>query len=337
MMEPKLYQHPPLVTIFGGSGFIGRYAAENLAKRGYRLRIAVRCPEKAYYMRQIGDVGQLQMFRADIGDKAAIARALSGAAAAVYLPGAFYGQGRNTLRRLHVEGAENVAQAAAAAKIRLVHISALSAALGQKTAWLRSKAEGEERVRAACKKAIILRPAPVFGAEDRFFNRFAEAVRFTPFIPLFGGGAAKFQPVYVGDVAEMIARAVDGQVPAGKIYELGGSEIMSFRALMEEMLHIIRRRRFFVRLPLLLGRLWGSICGLAGKVPLVPVIATSGQIRLLACDSVVSAAARQEKRSLEGVGISPRGLDVVLPAYLWRFRVHGQFSAAPRQDYDKGL
>ncbi|KAA6405598.1 complex I NDUFA9 subunit family protein [Candidatus Tokpelaia sp.] len=328
MLEPEIYQKPRLVTVFGGTGFIGRHVVENLTGRGYRVRIAVRCPEKAYYMLQIGDVGQTQMVRTDIGDKAAIARALAGADAAVYLPGAFYAQGKNNLRKLHVEGAENVAQAAAAAKIKLVHISALSAALGSKTTWLRSKAQGEERVQAACKKAVILRPAPVFGAEDRFFNRFANWARFTPFMPLFGGGAAKFQPVYVGDVAEMIARCVDGLVPQGKIYELGGREILTFRALMEEILRIIRRRRSFITVPVPLGLLWGSLCGLLGRLPLVPVIATAGQIRMLGYDSVVSSAARQERRTLEGAGISPRGLDVILPAYLWRFRVHGQFSRA---------
>lgn len=326
MSEPRLYEKPPLVTVFGGTGFVGRYVTETLTKRGYRVRIAARYPEKAYYMRQIGAVGQTQTVKANVGDKAAVARALQDAAAAVYLPGLLYPRGKNSLRKVNVEGAENVARQALRAGISLIHISALSAGLGRKTAYLRSKAQGEERVRAAHKKAIILRPSVIFGPEDKFFNRFANWSRFTPILPLFGGGKAQFQPVYVGDVAEMIARAADGALAAGKIYELGGQDVLSFRALMEEMLRIIRRRRAFISLPMPIAVAWGGIWGALGKIPFVPVVTTAGETAMLGCDSTVSAAAQREGRSLAGAGIAARGLDIILPAYLSRFRVCGQFS-----------
>lgn len=328
MLEPQIYQKPPLVVVFGGSGFVGRHVAEVLTKRGYRVRIACRYPEKAYYMLQIGAVGQLQMMRANVGDERSVARAFADAAAAVYLPGLAYSRRKNSFRTVHVEGAETVACHAAKAGIKLIHISALSAGLGQATGYLRSKAEGEKRVRAAHKKAIILRPSVIFGREDYFFNRFANWARFTPAMPLVGGGAAKLQPVYVGDVAEAVARAVDGAVKQGQIYELGGQEVLSFHALMAEMLRIIRRRRFFLNLPMPVAVLWGGLCGLVGKIPFVPVVITAGQVRRLRYDSVVSEAAQREGRSLSGMGIAPAALDALLPAYLWRFRLGGQFSRA---------
>lgn len=326
MVEADLYQKPKLITVFGGSGFVGRYVAEILTQRGYRVRIAVRYPDKAYYMKQIGNVGQMEMLRADVGCKADIGRALDGAYAAVYLPGALFSQGKNSLRKLHINGAAAVAEQAAANKIKLIHISCLSVGNGRKSAYLRTKIQGEKRVRSAHKKAVILRPSVIFGAEDYFFNRFAGWTRFTRALPLVGGGRAKLQPVYVGDVAEMVARAVENKAAQGKIYELGGCEVMSFRAALEKMLHIIRRRRSFMNVPLPLALIWAGLWGLFGKIPFMPKVITADQVRLFRYDSVVSHSAIQEKRTLEGAGIIPQAPDAVLPRYLWRFRPHGQFS-----------
>jgi len=326
MLEPQLYQKPELITLFGGSGFVGRHLAEILTKRGYRVRIACRYPEKAYYMLQIGDVGQLQMMKANVTNAESVARALDGVAAAVYLPGIAYNQGKNNFAAVHVQGAENVARQAAKNSQFLVHLSALSAGLGQGKGYLASKAAGEAAVRAAYKQAVIFRPSVIFGPEDKFFNRFANWARFTPWLPLVRHGATQFQPVYVGDVAEAIARAIDGAAKPGKIYELGGAEMLSFRALMEEMLQVIRRRRGFINLPMPLAMLAGGWCGLAGKIPLAPTITTAGEMHRLRYDSIVSDAARREKRSLEGLGLRPAAIDAHLASYLWRFRPEGQFS-----------
>jgi len=328
MVEPEIYQKPKLITVIGGSGFVGRHVVEALTLRGYRVRIVCRYPEKAYYMLQIGDFAQRQMMRADVRVASSLEPALQDASAVIYLPGIAYNSGKNTFRAVHIEGAENVAKAAAKAGIKLIHMSALSDGLGREKGYLQSKAEGEERVRAAHKDAIILRSSLIFGNEDSFFNRLANWSRFTPDLPLFGGGKTRFQPVYVGDVAEFIARAVDGDVAGGRIYELGGRQIMDFREMMREMLRIIRRKKHFISLPLWLGILWGSVWGLAGKIPCVPTIITGGQIKMLRYDSVVSDAAKREGRTLEDAGIDPAALYAHLPPYLWRFRPYGQFSGA---------
>lgn len=324
-IRPDLYQHPKLVTVFGGSGFVGRHVVDTLTKRGYRVRIAVRRPETAYYMLQIGDVGQTQMMKANVRIKESVARALKDADAAVFLPGLLYSTGRNTFQSVLVEGAKNVAALAAEADIPLIHMSALNARASS-VPYISGKYEGEKAVRSACPSAIILRPSVIFGREDNFFNKFADMARFSPILPLFGGGKTKFQPVYVGDVAEMVARALEGAVPAGWIYELGGQEILTFRALMEEMLSVIRRRRLLVSCPFWLGGLAGRLLGLLGKLPLMPTLATADQIRMLQYDSIVSRGAMREGRTLKGVGIQPQAMDAILASYLWRFRVHGQFS-----------
>jgi len=325
-VRPDLYQHPKLVTVFGGSGFVGRYVVETLTRRGYRVRIAVRHPEKAYYIMQIGEVGQTQMMKTNVRIRESVARALVDADAAVFLPGLLYASGKNNFRTVMVEGARNVAELAAGAGIPLIHMSALNSKASSTIPYIAGKFEGEKAVRAAHADAIILRPSLIFGPEDNFFNKFANMARFSPMIPLFGGGKTKFQPVYVGDVEEMVARAVDGHIAAGEIYELGGPEILTFRQLMAETLSIIRRRRALVSLPFWLGRLMGGVFGALGKLPLMPTLATSGQIRMLESDSVVSRAAKRDGRTLEGVGIQPQGLDAILGSYLWRFRVQGQFS-----------
>jgi len=325
-VRPDLYQNPKLITVFGGSGFVGRHVVETLTRRGYRVRVAVRRPETACYILQIGEVGQIQMLKTNVRIRESVARALIDADAAVFLPGLLYSSGKNNFESVQIEGARNVAELAASAGIPLVHISALNSKVSSSVPYAFTKYKGEKAVQKAHPDAIILRPSVIFGPEDNFFNKFAEMTRFSPVLPMFGGGKTKFQPVYVGDVAEMVAHALDGDVPAGKIYELGGREILMFRQMMEEMLSVIRRRRAFVFVPFWFGSLMGGIFGLLGKIPMIPTLATSDQIRMLQYDSVVSKTARREGRTLEGVGIEPQAMDAILASYLWRFRVHGQFS-----------
>jgi len=326
-----LYQKPKLVTVFGGSGFLGRYVVEKLTKRGYRVRVAVRRPARAYYMLQVGDVGQTQMLPTNVRIRQSVAHALMDADAAIFLPGLLYENGKNRFDAVHHEGAKNVAELSAAASIPLVHVSALTGEAPDTLAYVASKRAGEAAVLQAQPQAIIVRPSVIFGREDRFFNKFADMARFSPFLPLFGGGHNKMQPVYVGDVAEMIARGIDGDVMQGQIYELGGPQVMSMREALEEMLRVIGRKKGLVSLPFSLSVLLGGVAGLLGKLPLMPTMATSDQIKMLQYDSIVSETAKAEGRTLEGVGISPRTVEAILDSYLWRFRVQGQFAKTATQ------
>jgi len=325
-VRPDLYQHPKLITVFGGVGFVGRHVVETLIRRGYRVRIAVRRPEAAYYMLQIGDVGQTQILKTNVRIRESVARALVDADTAVFLPGLLHSSGKNSFQSVLVEGAGNVAGFAASAGIPLVHMSALNARASSSVPYIAGKYEEEKVVRVAHPDAVILRPSVIFGPEDNFFNKFADMARFSPALPLFGSGKTKFQPVYVGDVAEMVARALDGDILPGRIYELGGQEILTFREIMEEILSVIRRRRVLVPVPFWLGSLLGNALELFGRIPMMPTLAISGQIRMLQYNSIVSKAAQHEGRTLEGAGIEPKTMDSIFGSYLWRFRVHGQFS-----------
>jgi len=325
-IRADLYQNPKLVTVFGGSGFVGRHVVEALTKRGYRVRVAVRRPNRAYYMSQLGEVGQIQMFAANVCSSDSVAHALEGADGAVFLPGLLYASGANNFDNVQLEGARHVAQLSAAAGIPLIHMSALTGQAPDKLDYVRTKRAAEEAVLACCPQAIIMRPSLIFGPEDKFFNKFADMARFSPFLPLIGGGKSKLQPVYVGDVAEMVARGIEGQLRGGTIYELGGPEVVTWRQVLEEMLRITRRQRKLIPVPLCLGVALGGVLGLLGKLPLVPTIATAEQIRLMQYDSIVSEAAKEEGRNLEGAGIRPQASSAILASYLWRFRVQGQFA-----------
>jgi len=327
----ELVRKPKLITVFGGSGFVGRHVVEQLTKRGYRVRIAVRRPARAYYMLQMGDVGQTQMLPTNVRIRSSVARALIGADATIFLPGLLYESGKNRFNAVHHDGAKHVAELAAAANIALVHISALTGQAPEDLHYVASKHAGEAAVVQAHPDAIILRPSIIFGQEDRFFNKFADMARFLPFLPLFGGGQHKIQPVYVGDVAEMIARCVEGRVERGKIYELGGAQVMSFRQAMEEMLHVIGRNKRLINLPFPLSVALGGMAGLLGKLPLMPTLATAQQIKMLKYDTIVSDEAKMQNRTLEGVGITPRSTGSILPGYLWRFRIQGQFAKSTAQ------
>lgn len=312
---------PPLVTVFGGGGFIGRHVVRALARRGYRVRVAVRNPNLALHVQPLGNVGQIQPVQANLRVRWSVDRAVEGADCVVNLVGILSESGRQTFDAVQEFGARAVAEAARAGGARLVHVSAIGADASSPVPYARTKGQAEKAVLDIVRDAVIFRPSIVFGPEDRFFNRFAAMARLSPVLPLIGGGGTLFQPVYVGDVAEAIARAVDGTVAGGRIYELGGPEVRSFRALLEEMLRVIGRRRILVSLPWWLARLQGRVLGLLPN-PLL----TADQVEMLKRDNVVSAEARGEGRTLEGIGIAPQATEAVLPTYLWQYRAAGQFT-----------
>ena len=312
-----------LITIIGGSGFLGRHIVRALAKRGYRIRAACRRPDLAGHLQPLGVPGQVMPVQANVRYPASLAAACDGAYAVINLTGVLYSAGAQSFDAVHAFGAEASAKAARAARARVfIQMSAIGADPGSSAAYARSKAEGEARARAAFPGAIILRPSIVFGPEDSFFNRFAGLARFAPALPLIGGGATKFAPVFVGDVAEAVARLVDRGEADGKTYELGGPEVLTFKQLMQFTLNTIERRRLLIPVPWSVARLQGLILGLLPK-PLL----TADQVELLKSDNVVSEAAQREKRTLDGLGIAAQGIEGIVPGYLYRFRKAGQFTA----------
>jgi NADH dehydrogenase len=310
-----------LVTVFGGSGFLGRHVVRALANRGYRIRVAVRRPELCGHLRPMGRVGQIHAVQANLRYPDSIAAALRDADAAVNLVGILFQSGRQRFDALMGAGAEAVARAAAAANAPLVHVSAIGADADAPSLYARAKADGERRVLAAQSGAIIMRPSVVFGPEDSFFNRFAGLARIAPALPLPGGGKTRMQPVFAGDVGEAIAKAVDGDLKPGAIYELGGPDVLSFKALMQFVLTTIQRRRLLVPVPFALLKLQGSFLQFLPSPPITP-----DQVELLKRDNVVSDAARSDGRTLEGIGLIPESIENIVPSYLWRFRKTGQFN-----------
>jgi uncharacterized protein YbjT (DUF2867 family) len=317
----EILQTPKLVTVFGGSGFLGRHVVQALARRGYRVRVACRRPHLAGHLQPLGNVGQIQPIQANLRVRWSVDRAVQGADHVVNLVGILYESGRQKFPTVQDLGARAVAEAARSAGAGLTHISALGADPKGEASYAKTKARGELAVLETVPDAVIYRPSIMFGPEDGFFNRFANMARYSPLLPLIGGGKTKFQPVYVGDVAEAIARSVDGKVKGGTIYELGGPRIMSFRQCMEQMLETIGRKRILATVPWWLARLQGSILGLLPK-PLL----TTDQVTLLKTDNVVSAEAEAERRTLAALGIQGRSTAAILPTYLWRYRPAGQFT-----------
>ncbi len=313
-----------LVTIFGGSGFVGRYIAWRMAREGWRVRVAVRRPEQAGFVRPYGVVGQVEPVFSNIRDDASVRAALHGADAVVNCVGTFDARGRNNFDAVQHEGAGRIARIAAELGVRrMVHISAIGADEGSDSAYARTKAEGEAAILAHMPGAVILRPSVIFGPEDDFFNRFAGMARLTWVLPLFGG-ATLFQPVYVDDVAEAATLAATGAAAPG-VYELGGPEVASFRALMQRMLAEIRRRRLVVNLPFWIGRLigWGSDMAKIVSLGLIKGPVSRDQVKQLRHDNIVSEGAR----GLPELGITPMSMDAILPEYLWRYRPSGQYAA----------
>jgi NADH dehydrogenase len=313
-----------LVTIFGGSGFLGRYIARRMAQEGWRVRVAVRRPNEAIFVRPYGVVGQVEPVFANIRDDASVRAVLRGADAVVNCVGTFDWRGRNTFEAVQAEGAARVARIAAEEGVgRMVHISAIGADPDGPSRYARSKAEGERRVLEAVPEAVILRPSVVFGPEDNFFNRFAGMARISPILPLVGAGT-RFQPVYVDDVAQAAVMGATGRAAPG-IYELGGPDADSFRNLMVDMLKVIRRRRLVLGLPFWMGWLMAAGFDLLEIVTLGLIrngVLTRDQLRSLRRDNVVSEGAR----GFAELGIEPSAMEAILPDYLWRFRPSGQYT-----------
>ena len=313
-----------LVTVFGGSGFVGRYVARRLAKAGWRVRVAVRRPNEALFVKPYGAVGQVEPVFCNIRDDASVRAALAGADAVVNCVGTFDKGGKNNFKAVQVDGAGRIARLATAGGITsLVHISAIGADGESESDYCRTKAEGEAAVLAAFPGAMILRPSVIFGPEDRFFNRFAGLSRFGPILPLVGANA-RFQPVYVDDVAQAAALGATGK--AAGVYELGGPDVDTFRGLMHSMLGVINRRRLIVNMPFWKARILAWICDMAQVMSGGLVhnsLLTRDQVKTLRHDNVVSPSAR----GLPDLGIVPTPVEAVLPDYLWRFRPSGQYDA----------
>ncbi len=309
-----------LVTVFGGSGFLGRHVVRALANRGYRIRVAVRRPELAGHLRPMGRVGQIHAVQANLRYPDSVAAAVRDADCVVNLVGLLFERGNQRFDAVMAAGAEAVARAASAVGAPLVHVSAIGADANAASHYARAKGQGEARVLAAHSEAIIMRPSIVFGPEDDFFNRFAALARLSPALPLPGGGRTRMQPVFAGDVGEVIAKTVDGDVNPGAIYELGGPDVRTFKQLMEFVLATTQRRRLLVPVPFALLKLQATFLQFAPKPPITP-----DQVELLKADNVVSEAAKQDGRTLEGLGIIPESIDAIVQTYLWRFRKTGQF------------
>jgi uncharacterized protein YbjT (DUF2867 family) len=309
-----------LVTVFGGSGFLGRHVVRALAKQGYRIRVAVRRPELAGYLQPLGRVGQIHAVQANLRYPASVEAAARDADVVVNLVGILFERGRQRFDAVQAFGAEAAALAAAAFGARMIHVSSIGADEHSPSHYARSKAAGEKLVLAAVPSAVILRPSILFGPEDDFFNKFAAMARLLPALPLVGGGHTRFQPVFAGDVAAAVLAAIEGRARDGQIYELGGPEVKSFEELMQFVLATIGRRRLLLPIPFALARLQAFVLQLMPKPLLTP-----DQVELLRGDNVVSEAAKREGRMLEALGIDPLAMATIVPSYLWRFRKAGQF------------
>ena len=314
-----------LVTIFGGSGFVGRYIARRMAKQGWRVKVAVRRPNEALFVKTFGSVGQVEPIFCNIRDDGMVTEALWGADAVVNCIGTFDKTGKNNFVAIQSEGALRIARIAASAGIsRMVHISSIGANLDSDSVYSRTKASGENSILEQLPNSVILRPSVIFGSEDKFYNRFAAMSNMSPFLPLIGA-QTKFQPVYVDDVAIAAVQAATSDVEAG-IYELGGPEVASFEDLMKRMLYVIKRRRLILKIPFFAAKMmaWGFDLLQRGSFGLFKNgIVTSDQVKSLGVDNIVSGA----HKTFANLEIVPTALDAVLPDYLWPHRPSGQFFA----------
>lgn len=309
-----------LITVFGGSGFVGRYLVRALAKRGWRIRVAVRRPDLVGYLQPMGGVGQIMSVQANIRSADSVRAAVAHADVVVNLVGILAETGTQTFAAVQDEGARNVATAAREAGVpRFIQMSAIGADPGSPSAYARTKAAGEAAALDVVPGAIVVRPSIVFGPEDDFFNRFAQMAKLSPVVPVVGPDT-RFQPVYVGDVGEFVAAAADGAVGGGT-YELGGPDVRTFRELLEMMLAVTRRRRRIVAIPFGAATLQARLLSVLPNPPL-----TADQVELLKSDNVVSEAAMREGRTFAAAGIEPRSLAAILPTYLWSYRRGGQFA-----------
>jgi len=310
-----------IATIFGGSGFVGRHVVGILAKDGYQIRVAVRRPDLAFHLQPQGNVGQIQNVQANLRFPWSIERAIEGSDVVINLVGILAESGKQNFQDVHVEGARLIAEHCKKRKIPLVHVSALGADIESSSDYYSTKAKAEQLVRKALKSAIILRPSIIFGSKDNFFNKFAAIAVISPFLPLIGGGKTLFQPIYVGDVAKAVALAAKGALLSGKTYELGGVEVLTFRQCLEQVLHYTGRSNGLISIPWSLAALMARLTGWIPGAPL-----NRDQVEMLKTDSVVSQNSTRQRLTLSGMGIEAKNLASVLPTYMMRFRVHGQYS-----------
>jgi len=313
-----------LVTIYGGSGFVGRYIARRMAKAGWRVRVAVRRPNEAMHVKPYGAVGQVEPVFCNIRDDDSVRAVMQGADAVINCVGTFSRRGKNNFDAIQHQGAARIARIAAEEGVaRLVHISAIGADVEARSLYGQSKGRGEAAILAAYPGAAILRPSVIFGPEDAFFNRFAAMTRLGPILPVVGA-STRFQPVYVDDVAAAAQMGADGRAAPG-IYELGGPDVATFRELMQRMLRVIQRRRLIVNIPFWIAGIMGWAMEIVQTVSLglIPAQITRDQAKSLRSDNVVSKGAK----GFADLGIEPVSLESVLPDYLWRFRPDGQYAA----------
>ena len=310
-----------LVTVFGGSGFLGKHVVRALVKDGWRVRVPVRRPHTAQDLKVIGNVGQVQLMQANIRFAKSVERAVEGSDAVINLVALLYQAGKQSFESVHVRGAETLAKAAAAQGVsNFVQVSSIGADAQSESDYARTKAEGEAAVRAAIPSADIMRPSIMFGPEDGFFNRFAALTQIAPALPLLGGGETKMQPAYVGDVAEAIAKVI-GQGTSGTTYELGGPQVYSFKELMQFMLESIDRKRLLIPVPWFAANMMGFAGELSGYAPFVEPFLTRDQVKNLQVDNVVGDGAK----SFADLGIQLETVEAIVPSYLERYRKYGQF------------
>lgn len=303
---------PPLVTLFGATGFIGRHVVRRLAAKGARIKVACREPSDGLHLQPLGNVGQIALVRADLKSEASVAKMLEGARAAINLVGILYESGRSTFAEVHGELPARIGHAARAADVEsVVHISAIGADPGSASAYARSKAKGETNLRGAFEEAVILRPSIVVGPEDGFFNRFAQMAMISPALPLIGGGRTRFQPVYVGDVADAVMAGLERREARGEVFELGGPRVYNFAELLRYMLEVTGRKRALVDLPYGIAAMQARVLEYLPAPPL-----TRDQIELLKKDNVVAA----EAKTLGDLGLTPTPIETVVPHYMEQYR-----------------
>ncbi|MCY4034828.1 MAG: complex I NDUFA9 subunit family protein [Hyphomicrobiales bacterium] len=313
------------VVVFGGSGFLGRHLVQRLARLGYPMRIGVRHPNNALFLKPMGKVGQIEIVPADIRNTAHAASLMRDAFAVINLVGILQETGGRHFDDIHAEAPGQLAQHAATLGVtRFVQMSALGASADSPSHYAQSKALGEELVLDAFPDAVVMRPSIVFGPEDDFFNRFASMTRLSPALPLIGGGQTRFQPIFVDDVARAVIIALEHSGTDGEIFELGGNEVLSFEELLEKMLEVIERKRILLPVPFAVAEALAFCIGWIPNSPLTP-----DQLRMLHTDNIVSREAVAERRDCQALGIEPYPLQAVLPSYLARFRPSGEFTRDP--------
>jgi NADH dehydrogenase len=310
-----------LVTVFGGTGFVGRHTVRALARAGYRVRVAARYPHEGFFLASMGQVGQIVTVKCNVDDPDQVASAVSGASAVINLTGINYERGEQTFEAVHVQGARTIAQAAKAAGAKaMVHVSAIGADRNADSAYSASKGEGELAVREEFAEAAILRPSLVFGPEDDFFNRFAAMSRMLPFLPLVGGGKTRFQPVFVGDLADAVIRCVEDQATRGRTFEIGGPVVYTFKELMEVVKRETARSPVLIPVPYFVASVQAMFLQFAPKPMLTPE-----QVTRLKTDNVVTGS-----DTLASLSISPTSVEAEVPSYLWRYRPKGQYDESVR-------